>query len=56
VPNIPAGALPPSEARVREIVAEMIDTWAQEFRPVLDGPTERMREIAQSAATPGGEG
>ena len=45
-----------TEDRVREIVAEMIDAWQEEARPVLDGPSERMHEIMRSAAMSEGEG
>ena len=39
---------PLTEDDVRRIVREELDAWAQEFSPVLDGPTGRMREIMQS--------
>jgi hypothetical protein len=34
-----------TEDDVRRIVAEMIDAWQEEVCCVLDGPTQRMREI-----------
>jgi hypothetical protein len=45
--------MPLTERRVREIVAEMIDAWQEEARRVLDGPSERMREIMAAAMSEG---
>jgi hypothetical protein len=47
---------PLTEDDVRRIVRAEIAAWEQEVCPVLDGPTERMRDIMQSAAMSEGEG
>jgi hypothetical protein len=46
---------PITENDVRRIVAEMIDAWQEEARPILDGPTQRLLEIMERAADSEGE-